>query len=211
LALGGFLAIAVWHFGAEDREAHGLGDAPLRTLARGAGPIGLPMALWPDQVTQLFAWLAPNAAGAAPSVQLAGVVLVASFALGLAADLRSLPARRAQALALDSAAVTAAFVLLPPLVAFALYFALIHGPRHVVATHRRHVAPVPARRVRFYAEAGATALLALAAGAAAWFLWPASGGGSADLTRLVFIGLSVLTVPHLAFHAVAARAACSPA
>lgn len=80
-----------------------------------------------------------------------------------------------------------------PLLSFAVYFALWHSPRHLLASgvDRRSMAPTVVATI---------ATLGLGVGA-----WVLMEPATATAIRVVFIGLAALTVPHLAVTAVARR------
>jgi Brp/Blh family beta-carotene 15,15'-monooxygenase len=207
VALAGFLALSVWHFGEEDAALAPIlpdGGAAPEAVARGLLPILLPVAFRPEETGLLFAWLlfGPSAeavggalAAARAATLPAALALVAG--LGLAAAAR----RRWPALA-ETGLLAAAFAALPPLPAFAVYFCIWHAPRHTL----RVVADLHPGRLAdglaaFARDALALTLAALALAAAAWW---AAGGPSAlgeTAVRVLFIGLAALTVPHAALHA----------
>ena len=86
------------------------------------------------------------------------------------------------------------FVILPPLVSFALYFCIIHTGRHM----RRiwHVLASPSLPRGFYRQAAGFTLASWLVGGAA-FLWLETGDLDAAMLQVVFIGLAALTVPHM--------------
>ena len=86
------------------------------------------------------------------------------------------------------------FVILPPLVSFALYFCIIHTGRHM----RRiwHVLASPSLPRGFYRQAAGFTLASWLVGGAA-FLWLETADLDTALLQVVFIGLAALTVPHM--------------
>ena len=86
------------------------------------------------------------------------------------------------------------FVILPPLVSFALYFCIIHTGRHM----RRiwHVLASTISPKGLYRQAAGFTLASWLVGGAA-FLWLENGDLDAALLQVVFIGLAALTVPHM--------------
>ena len=86
------------------------------------------------------------------------------------------------------------FVILPPLVSFALYFCIIHTGRHM----RRiwHVLASTISPKGLYQQAVGFTLASWLVGGAA-FLWLENGDLDAALLQVVFIGLAALTVPHM--------------
>ena len=86
------------------------------------------------------------------------------------------------------------FVILPPLVSFALYFCIIHTGRHM----RRiwHVLASSSSPKGLYRQAAGFTLASWLVGGAA-FLWLETGDLDAAMLQVVFIGLAALTVPHM--------------
>ena len=86
------------------------------------------------------------------------------------------------------------FVILPPLVSFALYFCIIHTGRHM----RRiwHVLASTSSPKGLYRQAVGFTLASWLAGVMA-FLWLETGDLDAAMLQVVFIGLAALTVPHM--------------
>ena len=99
-----FLACSTWHFGAE-------GAAPGRAVPalRGGLPIAAPVLLQPEATARVL--------GAVAGVSLAQAVAWAAFLLlrGRERDLME----------------PVLFAAMPPLTAFAIYFACVHALRHV--------------------------------------------------------------------------------
>lgn len=198
--LGLFLVLAAVHFG--------VGDARLRRaprelriaerLTRGALPLVLPVALHPAAVTGPFEILADPAAAAdlvAVGELLLAPVSVLCVAVALACLWRGHGSGRASVtsrlVALELGALAALFGALPPLAAFALYFGLMHSPRHLLDVGRRYAIPTGALLRETLAPTLATFTAALAL-----FLL-LSGNADERTLRIVFVGLAALTVPHM--------------
>lgn len=202
LALGAFLALSALHFGECDAHKHDR-SRWLRIAAHGGLPIVLPALAHPDDVGQLFGWLAGDASGAAALQVLTGPAAVL-WGASLAASLGSAAARNFEAgsVSQDEAlswALTGAlallFAVLPPLAAFAFYFAAVHAPRALLETAEREPAPLPAIR-RSLAGALPPTLGALLLAAAIQAMQPVGHWAPAGV-RTVFWVLSALTVPHM--------------
>ena len=178
-SLLGFLALSAWHFSREDTR----GRSGWERVARGLMPLGLPALLHP---AALFALLVPMVGGSAPGATLVGGVMAAAGVGALVALAGWWRTERR----LPGEAWAAALVLLvcPPLLGFALFFALGHSRR---AAGRRRAGLGLDRRG--YALAVAPTVLGGAAvlAAAAWWL-PGAG-----LAGWLVIGLAALTVPHM--------------
>ncbi len=104
-----------------------------------------------------------------------------------------------RALLIELALLSAAFWLLPPLTAFALYFVGLHAPRHMLAlVHDTTRAP----KVDTLGKAILTSLpvfaLTLLLGALLWPLYEAGSQSTpSTLLTLTLQMLSALTVPHV--------------
>lgn len=111
--------------------------------------------------------------------------------------------RRSQAIA--TAAALTAMVVLPPVAGFAIFFCCHHSPRHLGEAWRTTV-----RRSSLPGRSLAIAMALTLAGlgiAAALFLLDPRAALSAGAVVAAFTTLSILTVPHMAFPAIAARLA----
>lgn len=182
-ALAGFLAIAAMHFG-EDFEAGSFSRLAMR-MSAGTSILTLPALFHEDEVAAIFAAIADGS-----GATLAQAMALAA-PLALAAALLATRSWTVRAALLFYAGLAA---LVPPLIAFAVYFTSLHSPRHFGETATGLGLSIQAALVASapYAIAAATA----GAVAAAVFL---SGGQSVDtaLAQVIFVGLAALTVPHM--------------
>jgi Brp/Blh family beta-carotene 15,15'-monooxygenase len=189
LALALFLLIAAGHFAQDWRDAL---PAPL-ALGVGAALLAFPALLHPGIVDGLFGAIAGADAGPALTRAHGLVALPAGVAAAIAV---ARLARHGQgARAARTLALLLSAMVLPPLVAFALFFCAEHSPRHL----REAVASLPPDlRVRAAPIAAAMTALAMLLGVGLTrFL---VGDAGAPLDRFVagaFVLLSVLTVPHV--------------
>jgi Brp/Blh family beta-carotene 15,15'-monooxygenase len=199
--LAGFLALSVLHFGEEDAGP----GRPVEALLRGGLPIALPALLHPEATADIFAVVTRVPMAQLPAWWTAAAWLwLAATAIAVPFRLAARPPRRAT---LTELAGLAAAFWLPPLTAFALYFVVLHGPRHMRALVRD---PVRAPGIDTMGRAVLAALpifgLTLGLGAA---LWPLYASGSADptatLLTLTLQMLSALTVPHVLLDRIASR------
>ena len=186
-ALPLFLAVAIWHFGSEDAQALGLGRLPEARLALGPLPILAPALFWSGQYGQVLHMLgAPDLSEQAIRIAGGSGVALAAVALALAWRHGARPR-----LALEWAGLLALAALAPPVLGFAVYFCLVHGPRHMVALPSA-CRGGPVWRVTL------AAIAVLAVGTAV-----AAHGRHLGLDRIVaggvFWGLFALTMPHLAW------------
>ncbi len=198
-ALLGFIAIGIWHFGAEDAGAHGMAGSKLEVLTFGVPPVAAPALFWPDQTGALVQALGIPGATAVMGPLASGAMAVWLFAA--AATIVCNPACR-RAIVLELACLLALQAAAPPLPAFAAYFCLIHGPRHMAS-----LPALPPSWVVSAASAVAIIVIGTAAGAAA--IWTGAGAAWATVNA-VFWGLAALTLPHVLFGRLAAHVATAP-
>jgi Brp/Blh family beta-carotene 15,15'-monooxygenase len=186
-AIGLFLLLSVVHFGEHDSPS---GRWP-HVVTRGALPPVLAAAFHPDATATIFELLAGPGGGTLAGL-LGGPVLIIWLA-GAALTLVEEKKQKAELVLL-----AALFAIAPPLIAFSLYFALIHTPRALAGSRR------PGERWRDLLRAAmpwSLAALALAFALWAWFA-PQVGEAPAFL-RTTFWWLSALTVPHMLLHLIA--------
>jgi len=191
-----FLAGSVLHFGlgdVEDGLAPGIVPRWAAVLTYGALPILLPVAFHPLQ--------------AAPVLAAIGGIAVPPMAAALSLCLWLVPlwgaafvwvcvtAWRQGASIIPPAVTAAGFVLLPPLLAFGLYFGLVHSPRHLLRLGAWHDPADPRRAAQWAACVVVPASLVCALGII----------GIALTTQDLSIGILVptfriiaaLTLPHM--------------
>ncbi|MEE7492387.1 Brp/Blh family beta-carotene 15,15'-dioxygenase [Methylobacterium oryzae] len=196
--LAAFLAVSALHFGGEDAGP----GRPIEALARGGLPIALPALLRPEETAGIFSVVARVPLSQLPAWWSAA----AWFWLALTA-VWLLTHRPRLAVLAEMIVLSAAFLALPPLTAFTLYFVGLHAPRHMRALVRDPLkAPgidTMRRAVRASLPIFALTLL-LGAG-----LWPLYASGSSDvsahLLTVTLQMLSALTVPHIVLDHIAAR------
>jgi len=191
-----FLAGSILHFGLGDVEnglAPGIVPRWAAVLTYGALPILLPVAFHPLQAAPLLAAIGGVAAQpmeAALSLCLWLVPLWGAAFVWLCVKAEP------QGACVAPATITAAgFVLLPPLLAFGLYFGLVHSPRHLLRVGAWHDPTDPRRAAQWVAGVVVPASLVCAIGII----------GIALTTQDVSIGMLVpifriiaaLTLPHM--------------
>ncbi|WP_022835378.1 Brp/Blh family beta-carotene 15,15'-dioxygenase [Salisaeta longa] len=202
-ALALFFLLTMYHFGQADlaywRAPRGL-DVALY-LSRGALLVGLPVAAHPALVDPIFAALAglhPAQWALCTTYQTTTlVVLVAQHVvvLGFAAALNA-PAGGWRE-GLNTAVLTALFVVVHPLVAFAVYFGLWHSLGHILELlrfFRTRQGPTTLRG--FYQKAALYTLLSFV-GLGVLYAVTQSFGLQHRMIALLFILISVLTLPHM--------------
>ncbi|MFW5660409.1 MAG: Brp/Blh family beta-carotene 15,15'-dioxygenase [Oceanicaulis sp.] len=198
-ALAAFLMISAWHFGAD-----WFADRPALRIAAGASLLGLPALLHGPEVAAIYAVLSGEAARNIAAVQtaLAPVWIVAITACA------ALALRRAPHAAAEIAAAGLAALVLHPLIFFALYFALLHSTRHLLALWRS-----AQDRSAFMRTGAVYTAVSFAGAGLATVLLLRSAGPEETVLRVVFIGLAALTLPHMALIEISRRrhAALQPA
>lgn len=186
LFLIGFLLISVAHFSGDPCA----GTLFVSRVLYGGAIIVLPTLLHAAEVSGLFELLAgPHAAAQVMPVfaTLAGPWLVTL--LGCAV----LEARRDISTGAELAAVGLLATIAPPLVAFGLFFCVMHSARHILRTA---VYASDLRPGLLLAVALAPMVLVIGASAAGWALLEEVPVAT-RITRLLFVGLAALTVPHM--------------
>jgi beta-carotene 15,15'-dioxygenase len=188
LSLVVFVGASWFHFARGDADHHRqLGAvSTLVGIATSGCALGLPLAMHSETVAPVVSDLLLGRVALTPD-QLAAVGLMITYpsvVAAIVAACASIQIRRYVVVSeLVSIALVAAFV--HPLVSFALYFALWHSPRHLIALdiNRQTVKP-----------ALLTTAATLIGGALIWRLMEPS---IAAATQVIFIGLAALTSPHL--------------
>lgn len=208
-----FLLFSAAHFGWDDPmwlPTTSGWTAALERYAVGALPILLPILAHPGEVTVIFSWLMPSGVALEPTAVAAAGWLVAAALLPTLA-VRSLRLFRGGASAHASAAEMSALVVLhvacSPLIAFLTYFCGWHSMRHALELAEQLAPGRPSLGLRLFGRAALplTATTVVAAIVAAPLLGAFKAQPSEVLATLVFVGLSVLTVPHMGMMAMARR------
>ncbi len=194
--LAAFLAASVVHFGLGDAEDGLAPDGVPRgvaVLAYGALPLLVPMALHPAEAAPVLAALAGVADPAMAHALRAAAWLLPAWGAAFAWVL--VAARREGRGVAERLATAACFALLPPLLAFGLYFALGHSVRHMLRLGAWHSPGCGRDAARWLARTAAPAGVACAAGLAAL----AAAGHDTTVTLLApgFRVIAALTLPHM--------------
>jgi Brp/Blh family beta-carotene 15,15'-monooxygenase len=189
-----FFVLSSLHFGSHDSTS----KRALPLLTRGSLPMVIASAAHPQSTAAILGILAGDANGALLQGWLAGPLLW----LWLVGAATTLLLEAGASRRLELAGLTLLFALAPPLVAFALYFGLVHSPRALSEGRRpgEQWSSLFRAALPWSAAAGVLAI-------PLWMLWaPLMGEGSA-LVRTVFWWLSALTVPHMLLHLMVQRSA----
>jgi len=203
LALSGFLAIAVIHFGLGDTEdLHGTQRA-VEVLARGGFAGIAPLVFHPQTTRDLFALLVGPNSVATLDAALALLTTPVSYlwvACLAAAILWRLWQRAPGWLpaVAELLLTTAIFAVFHPLAAFLLYFCFVHSVRHIADLGAARFPDAAPRALRWLlVESLPFTLATVVLGGLAWFVFGRAINFDEAMIRLVFWGLSALTLPHM--------------
>ena len=191
-----FLAGSVVHFGLGDLE-----DAPTphavprwaAVLIHGALPILLPIAFHPAEAAPVLAAIG-GASGPAMLATLSIAIWLVPLWVGALAWMWCVT-RPPRASAMLTAITAIGFVTLPPLLAFGLYFGMVHSPRHLLRLAAWYDPCHSHRAARWAAHVVVPAGLvcALGIGGLVWAEPDASIGILVPIFRLI----AALTLPHM--------------
>jgi beta-carotene 15,15'-dioxygenase len=216
LAWIAFLMVSAAHFGAGDVRDESATSWKRYTDAALAGGaiITTPYLVYPQEVAKLFAWITftapePWQQFATNSLVRVSLLLLAGcwFAYKLFSNrVKPNEAARQPPLLLEIAVIVALFATVKPLLAFSLYFALLHAPRHTFVLASRLRSHERWRDVIWVLLQGVplTLITLAAAGALYWWITSSSsviagqpGIDTAGIVRTVFWVLAALTFPHM--------------
>ena len=195
LTLTGFLAASVLHFGLGDVED---GLAPRRVpmavsvLTYGALPVLLPAALHPADAAPVLAALAETPVAVMQDALGTAAWLLPAWWIAFA--LVVLAALREGRGVMERLAMAAGFVLLPPLLAFGVYFGAGHAVRHVLRLGAWHGGP-PRAAARWLALTMIPAAAICAAGIGGLALL--GQDTASDVLAPMFRIIAALTLPHM--------------
>ena len=206
----GFLAVSLWHFGRQDLDTFGFPNWPLIALVYGSMPILGPMLGHTESTAVLFGWLSMQSTDSMrawlhqlnPPLLTLWLISFGMLTLRLATEGRFQAIRR---LVLTVSIIFSAMLLLPPLIAFAAYFCVLHSMGHLLEMSESRQGPWRdwTRKqwlMRLWPATGG----AVALGLIGWLiLAPASTPDmlfKENLARVLFWGLAALTVPHVVLH-----------
>lgn len=181
-----FLVISAWHFSGD--WSHEV-SWPWRWLI-GSLLLLLPIGFHTAEVAEIFELLSgERGAGLARRLSIPGIWLIlATAGVSVVSVFRGRRRTAMEFLALLVLAISA-----PPLVYFALYFCLLHSPRHLFGYFKMAGSTQRVRLIRMTAVYSAGSLLL-----AVPLVWLWSDVGTETLLiRVTFIGLAALTVPHM--------------
>ncbi len=219
LSLYAFLLLTLFHFGTGDAIPMRQTPSMFRiteTIARGGMVITFPALAARPEVIELFSFLIPESdavilvsrlAQIAPLVS-ACVLLTIGWGLFELARFRE-PVALGRVVELTVIALI--FIQLPPLLAFTIYFSLLHSLRHMMA-----VADWKPGRTFFiylfdvYRLALPLTIVTVVMGAVAYLLLSGLAFDMTQLMRVVFIGIAAMTYPHVLLIEIAKRKGIIP-
>lgn len=182
IGLATILVISAAHFGFSDTEQPPGWRRGVDIIARGAVVITIPTWLHPQDVGLVFVAIAgDDASGLVGIISQMGPLAVSVAALAMLVAVTS-----NQAKSIEWGVLILLFVLAPPILAFAVYFAFLHSARHLEKS-RLMVSSVRDGRVYVVAASLGGALFCIMAGDAL----------SIEGASALFPGLFALTIPHI--------------
>lgn len=204
--LAGFLLISVLHFGEQDAYAFAGRSDGLSLSVFGAIPVLGPVAAHPAEVALIFGWLTGvEQTVLAPILNWLSQPLIAIWLVGAGMMVARMHIegesnRRFQLAGLG--VLVTSMILLPPLIAFAAYFCLLHSFGHLLDMASRASGPwrdwSPGQ---WAARLWPATLGALALGMLGWVVLSGVNSpypmGREFLAQVIFCGLAALTVPHV--------------
>jgi len=209
--LAGFLLISVLHFGEQDAYAFAGRSDGLSVTVFGAIPVLGPVAAHPIEVALIFGWLTGVEKSVLAEIltwlaqPLIALWIVGAGMLVARMHIEGETNRRFQLAGLG--VLVASMILLPPLIAFAAYFCLLHSFGHLLDMAARSHGPWRHWSPGQWASRLWPATLgALALGMLGWVVLSGVDTGDAigreALAQVIFCGLAALTVPHVLLYAV---------
>lgn len=196
MALALFLIISIVHF-SQDWQS---GAEPFLAMMVAWALISLPALSHPEIVSDIFALLTGSASGQT----IAALLAMASAPAALGSLVYAFWTYRNGQLrdAVEVISCLVAALLLPPLIAFAIFFCGLHSPRHMAAAMDEAGALGNRQKLAIII---AVTLLSFGLGA---LLFANQGaiGVEANIIRTAFILISILTVPHFILEHILAKA-----
>jgi Brp/Blh family beta-carotene 15,15'-monooxygenase len=179
-----FLILSAIHF-SDDINLPG---NQLLKLCYGFAIISLPALIHGAELTKLYAMIIDE--GISQKIVLISKYL-GIFLLGLLAALmmsKKIDTRTK----FEIAAISILFLTTTPILAFTLYFCLMHSARHLI---RSHFFLAHADRKEFIFSLILPTLAVIIMGAGIWY-FKLTPSVERDLIQIIFVGLAALTVPH---------------
>ena len=206
-SLGVFLCITAFHFGTGDSLTTLRTPAGIRVadvIGRGGTVLTFPALLFPEDVALLFSYLIAESDALlltrclrmlAPLTVLAMLSSICWYMIQYSLYRDNINLSRM----LELIALMAAFSLLPALLAFTIYFSLLHSARHLLYVAACINAYNIISSIRFTLIRSIPMTVAtIAIAVTAYLVLSKSGFDIARLTQVIFIGIASVTYPHVA-------------
>ena len=188
-----FLVISMLHFGMGDVRAGNGWQGMLEALAHGGLVVAGISQMHRDEVDVIFGYLVDgNTLLVWQGLEIISIFVAVALLFCVVQGVINPRWRGGLA---ELVIMGAIFAFTSPLVGFAIYFCLVHTPRHVRSI-LSSVSSGVSRRLMVSQAVLFTVASWVAGGLAFWLLLGAETAEAA-LMRVVFIGLAALTVPHM--------------
>jgi Brp/Blh family beta-carotene 15,15'-monooxygenase len=192
-ALIGFLAISMIHFGLGDASAAKGWFRQIQAVSHGGIVVVAISQGHKQDVDQIFSYLVGGETGVVwTAIDVMSVVVAVAL---IVYAWQALWDSRWRIGLLELVALLSLFLLVPPLVGFAIYFCCVHSARHLLSVWRSINREMPRKSIYF--QATFFTLASWAAGAVALYYCMINMSMESAIMQVVFIGLAALTVPHM--------------
>ena len=193
ICLLAFLIISMLHFGMGDVRASNGWQGMLEALAHGGLVVAGISHMHREEVDVIFGYLVDgNTLLVWQGLEIIAIFVAVAL---LFCMVQGVINRRWRGGLAELVILGAIFAFTPPLVGFAIYFCLVHTPRHVRAILASVSSGVSRRLI--LSQVVLFSVASWVAGGLAFWLLLGAETAEAALMRVVFIGLAALTVPHM--------------
>ncbi|MGL4551280.1 MAG: Brp/Blh family beta-carotene 15,15'-dioxygenase [Gemmataceae bacterium] len=206
-ALAGFVLLSAAHFGMAEESVDSVGRLA-QGMLRGGMVVWVPALFHPAEFTQLLQWVVPYDLWPAELLfrQPVRLTLWLALAAVLCVEVTSPRASLVRVLGL-----TVLFALAPPLVSFAVYFCGWHSTVELARLARQADPDNPGVGLRKVILAAAPlSLMASILVMLGWLAVESSRPLTPGLVQALFVGLSVVAVPHVILQVIAERRKINP-
>jgi Brp/Blh family beta-carotene 15,15'-monooxygenase len=197
-----FVILSALHFGLGETHSDSLQEM-VRSALSGSMVVWVPALFQPVEFTQLLLWVVPD--GKWPES-----VLFHPIVRGFLGSLLTLVVVMAflasPVVGLRTVGFLILFALAPPLISFIVYFCGWHSVTELMRLAQQADPKDPwAGLGRVFLEAAPLSLLAVGFIALGWWMWASEQALTPGLIQTVFIGLSIVAVPHILLHWIATK------
>jgi beta-carotene 15,15'-dioxygenase len=188
LFLVGFLSISGAHFSGDPIS----GTPPILRTLQGGGLLFLPTIRHRNELTDLYGLLV----GSDAATTVVSWLSIAAWPwLPALVVCAAICFPKAKLASLELIAAGCLSLIASPLLAFTVYFCLMHSARHIVRTYA-YAESAKYRNV--FTSAIAPMLGVVGCGVVAWYVFDDRLMHTALIVQVLFVGLAALTVPHMA-------------